>query len=100
MISYLPDNAWRLAMASVAMLLLTCFAGRSDGDESVIMPSESTVDATHAVAPLRAPEPTTGPSAAPASVSWQTVSANMQSAQTMLAAGDAGSGTQRRQREI
>lgn len=52
-----------------------------------------------AQSPPRAPEPDAQPSAA-ASVSWQSVAENMQSAQALLAAGDAGSATQARQRDV
>jgi hypothetical protein len=49
---------------------------------------------------IRAPEPDATASSVPAEiVSWETIADQMQSAHALLAAGDAGSTTQRRQRE-
>jgi hypothetical protein len=50
---------------------------------------------------LRAPEPDGNDARhGAAAVSWETIAANMQSAQTLLAAGDPGDVTQQRQQEV
>lgn len=82
-----------LAICAWAEWNVYCFA--ADGAIEPAEPSSASQ------LPIRAPEPDgTGLTAPAASVSWETVASNMQSAQTLLAAGDAGSATQRRQREI
>lgn len=91
-------NAKTPARRGIVAFAATLFVG--------VVASPSAVSGQDAIAPaepprtLRAPEPDATPSApATPAVSWETIAATMQSAQTLLAAGDAGSTTQRRQRE-
>jgi hypothetical protein len=91
----LPFAAAALVIGAATVCNYPSFAA-----DSTIEPAEPAATESATKVPIRAPEPDALGAAAPASVSWETVASNMQSAQTLLAAGDAGSATQRRQREI
>lgn len=81
-------KSWRRPLLAIALLAIVACAVRSEAQE-----------AKPAATPK--PQSTQEPAAAkaPATPSWETIAATMQSAQTLLAAGDAGNTTQRRQRD-